>query len=140
MEPNNQPPTHTVNLSKNRLVRGLFFLLGLLFVGLGVIGIVLPGLPTTPFMLLATGCFAKSSAKFHHWLITHKTFGKFIVDWQERRVIPKRAKILSWTMMTASCAMMFWRFWDKPNLLWVAVVTSVICLLTVIWMARLPSK
>lgn len=129
-----------VQLATNRLVRYAFFVLGGFFALLALIGVILPGLPTTPFLLLATGCFAKSSPKFHHWLITHKTFGSLIVNWQERRVIPRRAKYLAWTMMTISCVMLFWRFWDKPNWLWLAIVTSVICLCTMLWMARLPSR
>ncbi len=127
-------------LAKNGLIRSLFFVLGCFFVLLALIGIPLPWLPTTPFLLLATGCFARSSPKFHHWLINHKTFGSLIVNWQERRVIPKRAKYLAWTMMTASSVMLFWRFWHKPEWLWLAVVVSVICLCTMIWMARLPDS
>lgn len=56
----------------------LLIFFGLLFAGLAIIGIFLPVLPTTPLLLLAVGCFAKSSEKLHSWIITHKTFGPLI--------------------------------------------------------------
>ncbi|MEZ5714534.1 MAG: YbaN family protein [Paracoccaceae bacterium] len=66
--------------------------LGLICVGLGLIGIVLPLLPTVPFMLLAAFFFARSSERLHNWLITHPTFGPPIVDWNERGAINPRVK------------------------------------------------
>lgn len=119
-----------------KLVRWVFLFLGFLFLGIGIIGIVLPVLPTTPFVLLATACFAKSSEKFHYWLINHKTFGPLIKNWHERRAIPRYAKYLAWSMMALSCTMLFYRL--SPQMIWIACTTSTICLLTTIWMARLP--
>lgn len=55
--------------------------------GLGLIGVVLPLLPTVPFLLLAAFCFARSSPKLHHWLITHPRFGPSIVAWENRGAI-----------------------------------------------------
>ena len=67
--------------------------LGLLFVGLAAIGIVLPGLPATPFLLLAVACFANSSEKLHKWILTSSAFGPVIRHWQETRSMPRRAKL-----------------------------------------------
>ncbi|UCE70820.1 MAG: YbaN family protein [Nitrospiraceae bacterium] len=67
--------------------------LGLLCVGLAVLGIFLPVLPTTPLLLLALACFAKSSEKLHTWLLTNKTFGPLIKTWHETRSMPRKAKI-----------------------------------------------
>jgi len=67
--------------------------IGLLFVGLAVMGVVLPVLPTTPFLLVAAGCFAKSSPRLYQKLITNPIFGPLINDWQTSRSIPKRGKI-----------------------------------------------
>ena len=72
--------------------------IALIFVGwtcvvLGLIGIVLPVLPTTPFLLLAATCFAKSSKRFHHWLLNSPLFGPIIRDWQEKRYIKKKVKV-----------------------------------------------
>ncbi|WP_315043931.1 YbaN family protein [Faucicola mancuniensis] len=127
-------PTHLSIWQK--MLRWIFFGLGFLFLGLGFVGIFLPVLPTTPFIILATGCFAKSSERFHQWLLNHKTFGKLIKNWQERRAIPRYAKYLAWTMMTLSCAMLFYRL--SHEMIWLACTTSTVCLLTTIWMARLP--
>jgi uncharacterized membrane protein YbaN (DUF454 family) len=71
----------------------LLIILGLLFVGLAILGIFLPVLPTTPFLLLALACFAKSSEKLHAWLLTNKTFGLLIRQWHETRSMPRKAKI-----------------------------------------------
>lgn len=73
-------------------MRYIWALLGLLCVALGAIGIILPLLPTVPFMLLAAFFFARSSERLHYWLISHPTFGPPIVDWQERGAIRPRVK------------------------------------------------
>lgn len=66
--------------------------LGLLCVGLGLVGVVVPLLPTVPFMLLAAFFFARSSERLHYWLLNHRVFGPMIVDWQNRGAINPRAK------------------------------------------------
>lgn len=70
----------------------LWTLLGLICVGLAVIGVVLPLLPTVPFLLLAAFFFAKSSERLHTWLITHNLFGPMILDWQNSGAIRPNAK------------------------------------------------
>ena len=81
-----------------------YFILAWLFFTLGAIGVVLPVLPTTPFMILALWAFAKSSKRFHDWLYQHRLFGPPLQKWQEHRVIPLSAKILSVSMMSLSFA------------------------------------
>jgi len=71
----------------------LLITLGFLFVGLAIVGIFLPVLPTTPLLLLALACFAKSSEKLHDRLLTNKTFGPLIRQWHETRSMPRRAKV-----------------------------------------------
>lgn len=73
-------------------MRVIWGLLGLISVGLGLIGIFLPLIPTVPFMLLAAFFFARSSERLHAWLIEHPTFGPSILDWQERGAISPKAK------------------------------------------------
>ena len=75
-----------------------------MFVGLGFIGAFLPLLPTTPFLLLALACFARSSPAIHNWLINHRILGRYIADWERDRSIPLAAKITSVVMMSASFA------------------------------------
>lgn len=67
--------------------------LGLVSVGLAVLGIFLPVLPTTPLLLLALACFAKSSEKLHDWLLANKTFGPLIRQWHETRSMSRKAKV-----------------------------------------------
>ena len=75
------------------MIRLLWLALGLLSLAIGLIGAVVPLLPTVPLMLLAAFFFAKSSERLHMWLITHPRFGPAIQDWQDHRAISKRAKI-----------------------------------------------
>jgi len=84
------------------LRRPLLLGLGLAFVGLGLLGTVLPVLPTTPFMILALWCFARSSKRFHDWLYHHRVFGPPLRQWDQHRVIPPLAKIVAVTAMVAS--------------------------------------
>ena len=79
---------------------------GWLNVGLGVVGIVVPGMPTTVFLLMALWAFSKCSTRFHFWLYNHKTLGPPIRDWHERRMIPARAKVAAVAMMSMSVAIL----------------------------------
>lgn len=72
--------------------RGLFLLLGLIALALGLLGIVLPLLPTVPFILLAAFCFARSSERLHYWLMTHPWFADALTQWQEQRAMSKGLK------------------------------------------------
>lgn len=76
--------------------------LGWLCVALGIIGAFLPVMPTTPFLLVALWAFARSSEHFHSWLLNHKLLGHYVRDWEQDRVIPVRAKILSVGGMSVS--------------------------------------
>ncbi|WP_374430333.1 YbaN family protein [Tabrizicola sp.] len=82
-------------------MRGLWLGLGGLFLGLGLLGVVLPVLPTTPFLLLAAGCFARSSPRLHGWLLAHPLFGPPIRDWEENGAISRKAKRLALGSMAA---------------------------------------
>lgn len=74
-------------------MRLIYLTVGFLSLALGVVGIVLPLLPTTPFLLLSAFCFARSSEKFHDWLLNHPYFGKSIKHWQEKGAISRKAKV-----------------------------------------------
>ncbi|WP_417806320.1 YbaN family protein [Thioclava sp.] len=75
------------------MIRLLWLSLGLLSLSIGLIGAIVPLVPTVPLMLLAAFFFAKSSDRLHYWLISHPRFGTAIQDWQDHRAISKRAKI-----------------------------------------------
>jgi uncharacterized protein len=111
--------------------------LGFTFVGLGVLGVFLPLLPTTPFILLAAACFARSSARFHGWLRAHRIFGPLIREWEEHRAIPRRAKYvaiaMSFTTMTLSAIFAVPHVAGKVVVMLCAVGLA-------LWMSRLPSR
>lgn len=73
--------------------RAAWFALGVVSLGLGALGVVLPLLPTTPFVLLAAYAFARSSRRWHEWLMNHRLFGPMIRNWQAHGAISRRAKI-----------------------------------------------
>ena len=77
------------------LIRALLIFLGTLCLGLGILGIFVPGLPTTPFLLLTAGLYMKGSPKLHHWLITNRYFGGYITNWQKTKGLTLRTKIKS---------------------------------------------
>jgi uncharacterized membrane protein YbaN (DUF454 family) len=75
-------------------MRIVWLTLGLASLALGGLGVALPLLPTTPFVLLAAYCFARSSRKLHDWLLDNRTFGKAIRDWRAHRAISRRSKAI----------------------------------------------
>lgn len=75
---------------------------GILSLIIGILGIILPLLPTTPFVLLAAALFAKSSKTLYNYLISNKYFGSIIINWQENRIVPPRAKIILGLFMIIS--------------------------------------
>lgn len=83
----------------HRLIRRLLLGTGTFFVGLGVLGIFIPVLPTTPFLLLAAACYARSSERFYHWLLNHRWFGRYLRTYREGKGIPRKAKVLSVSMI-----------------------------------------
>lgn len=89
------------------MMRPLLFILGWLLFAVGFVGIFVPVLPTTVFMLLALWCFSRSSERFHNWLYTHKHFGPPLQLWQEHRVIPLKAKYIAILFMTSSLIYVF---------------------------------
>lgn len=82
-------------------VRVIWFLVGFTALSLGVVGAVLPFLPTTPFLLLAAFAFARSSKRWHAWLLQHRIFGPLIRDWQNHGAISVKTKIVSVITMAA---------------------------------------
>ena len=85
-------------------MRALYVSFGCLFVLIGVVGIITPLLPTTPFLLLAAACYARGSERFHQWLMTHPTLSKPIIDWQQSGVIRMPAKIMATLFIAVNLA------------------------------------
>ena len=74
-------------------------LLGFLFLGLALLGVFLPLLPTTPFVLVAAACFAQSSERMHRWILANRTFGPMVRDWEEKRCVSCKVKVIAITSM-----------------------------------------
>ena len=85
--------------SKNRVKKIFFVFFGLVSFSLGAIGIVIPGLPTTPFMILSSILFLNSSEKLYSWLTTHEKFGKYVLDFKQGKGITFKTKLYAQTMM-----------------------------------------
>ncbi|HEU0204353.1 MAG TPA: YbaN family protein [Burkholderiaceae bacterium] len=119
------------------LVRGLLLTAGTLCVALGMLGIFLPLLPTTPFLLLAAACYARASRRFYNLLLSNRTFGPLILEWRRHRAIPYRTKISAIVLMSVTLAVSI-VFFVKPLALQVALALLGVGL--AIWMYRLPSR
>ena len=89
----------TFGSAKSFLVKSFLLLLGFIFVGLGFIGIIIPGMPTTVFMILAAACFAKSSPKFEQWILDLPGIGRLVRDHRDGLGMPQKSKAIAITMM-----------------------------------------
>ncbi|MHB8172609.1 MAG: YbaN family protein [Thermincolia bacterium] len=86
----------------DKLIKIIFIIAGSIFVALGIVGMILPLIPTTPFLLLGAACYARGSEKFYNWLLNHKLFGKFIKNYLEGKGISLKGKILSVSLLWVS--------------------------------------
>ena len=92
----------TFGSAKSFFVKSFLLLLGFTFVGLGFIGIVIPGMPTTVFMILAAACFAKSSPKFEQWILDLPGIGRLVQDHRDGLGMPQKSKAIAITMMVVA--------------------------------------
>jgi len=92
----------TFGSAKSFFVKSFLLLLGFIFVGLGFIGIVIPGMPTTVFMILAAACFAKSSPKFEQWILDLPGIGRLVQDHRDGLGMPQKSKAIAITMMVVA--------------------------------------
>ena len=109
-------------------------LTGFVFLAIGLIGVALPLLPTTPFVLLAAACFAKSSDRFHHWLHNHHFFGDVLSNWHEQRAIPRRAKYIALLSIAFSATI---SLYIAPTPL-IQIVIAVIMIIPLILIIQIP--
>ncbi len=119
------------------VVRALFLVAGILSLGAGIAGIFLPVLPTTPLVILAAACFARSYRPFHEWLLAHRRFGPTLREWHEHRAIPYRTKLTAIAMMAAAMTASI-AFFVGP--LWLDVLLAALGVGLAVWLYRLPSR
>lgn len=118
-------------------VRALLLVAGTLCVALGMLGIFLPLLPTTPFLLVAAACYARASRRFYRWLLSNRTFGPMIYEWRTHRSIPYRTKIGAIALMGATLAASI-VFFVEP--VWLQAALALMGVALAVWMYRLPSR
>jgi uncharacterized membrane protein YbaN (DUF454 family) len=114
--------------------RWAWWLLAYLSLALGLVGIVVPGLPTVPFVLLAAFAAARGSQRLHAWLLAHRQFGPVIREWEAQGAVSRRAKRLATAMMAASAAIMFF---TAPKI-WMAATGTAFMGAVAIWLWRRP--
>lgn len=126
-----------MNRHDSPAVRLLFVALGSLFVLLGIAGAFLPVLPTTPFMLLAAGCYARASTRFYNRLLNNSAFGPTIIEWRRHRSLPWRVKLTAIVMMVATMSISIIFFVPWPEL---QAALALFGLLLATYMYRIPSR
>ncbi|MGD8565561.1 MAG: YbaN family protein [Candidatus Bathyarchaeota archaeon] len=106
-----------------------FTIIGTLFLGIGLIGIVIPVLPTTPFLLLAAACYFRGSERLHRWLINNRIFGEFIRNYMAGKGIKTKQKIITiiflWSVIIFSLLFMVKSIVIKGLLIFIAAIISV---------------
>ena len=129
---------HRVHVERPALVRAVWVSLGLCCVGVGAVGVVLPGLPTTPFLILAAACFVRSSQRLYDRLTTHRVVGPPIRAFREGRGVPRRARRLALGLMGV-----FVLFALGPGLpegrIGLRVVVAVTALVGALYLLHLPT-
>nr|WP_024967298.1 DUF454 family protein [Pantoea sp. IMH] len=114
--------------------RIILLIIGWLAMGLATIGVILPLLPTTPFLLLAAWCFARSSPRFHDWLLYRSVFGRYLRHWQQHRALPPgtKGRMIVFTLLTFAVSLWL------VKIAWVRLL--LLCLLAglIVFMVRLP--
>ncbi|RBM46770.1 YbaN family protein [Vibrio tarriae] len=120
---------------RSSLPRFLFSVIGIISLCLGILGIFLPLLPTTPFILLSSACFLRSSPRFHLWLNQHPTFGPIIQNWQQHGAVNKTVKKRATLFIVLSFAFSIWMVpW-----LWLKVALFIWLVLLITWFIRFPT-
>ena len=126
-------PPQTTPHTRTRF-RWAWWLLAYLSLGLGIVGIVVPGLPTVPFILLSAFAAARGSQRLHAWLLAHRRFGPMIRDWQQHGAVSRRSKRLAIGTM-ALCAVVM--FLTAPRW-WMAATGTAIMAVVAVWLWHRP--
>lgn len=123
-------------LIKNKYIRWFLFTLGVVALILGIIGVFVPLLPTTPFVLLAAACFYKSSKGAHDWMYQQPYLGKALKDWERYGAISKRTKVLATSMIAISVMII----WLKPLVLGLQLGLTAVLLTVTSFILTRPSR
>jgi len=108
--------------------------LGFLSLGMAYVGVIVPGIPFSIFLVFAAYCFAKSSKKWHDWLYNHKYFGPFLTNWVQKRVFPTKGKYAMVLVMASSLAFLWFSTGNIKAVLWSGGFMALVA----IWAWRYP--
>lgn len=134
MEPNGQSPEE-----RSAIARALLVAAGSLALGLGVLGLFLPVLPTTPFLLLAAACYARSSTRLHHWLYANRVFGEYLRRYRAGEGIPLASKAMILALLWLSLGVS--ALYAVPTrLLWVKILLGLVGLGVTVHILRLKTR
>jgi uncharacterized membrane protein YbaN (DUF454 family) len=118
-----------------QIKKKLYFLLGLISLGLAYVGFVVPGIPFSIFLVISAWAFSKSSDRMHQWLYNHPWFGRFLTNWTEKQVFPQKGKYAMVVVMASSLIIMFFTIPIKG-----VMFSGVFMLLVAIWAWRFPGS
>lgn len=116
-------------LHDSHALRVAFFVAGTVSLLLGIAGVFLPVLPTTPFVLFAAACFARSSPRVHGWLLDHRVTGPIVREWEEHRAMPPGVKPWAYALMVLSFGISIWvmeSLWHRAFLGAMAVTLGIL--------------
>lgn len=129
--------SNEVRTHNSQVMRLVFAGSGTLCVAIGLVGAILPILPTTPFMLLAAGCYARASPRFYNWLLNTRAFGPLIREWRQYRSIPRRTKLTAIALMAMTLATSIVLFVKQPYL---QIAIGIFGCVLATWLYRIPSR
>jgi uncharacterized membrane protein YbaN (DUF454 family) len=118
------------------LKKKLWFLLGIIFVGIAFVGVYVPGLPWSTPTVIAAYCFSKSSDRMHRWLYNHRIFGPFLTGWTEKRIFPTKFKYFMLVTMSSSLVIMWFTTGNINAILW----TGAFMIGVAVWGWRYPGS
>ena len=127
---------HEARVIRNPALRGLFIAIGWICVASGAVGVVLPGWPTTIWIILATYFFARSSPRFYNWVMNHRVFGPLIRDWRDGKGMTARAKTVAVTTIILTISVSI----AVIAVVWVKALLLAIMVILCTYLLRLPTK
>lgn len=110
--------------------------LGFLSLGMAYIGVIVPGIPFSIFLVFAAYCFAKSSPRMHAWIYNHKYFGPFLTNWTEKKVFPQKMKYMMVAVMSSSAVLLWYTTGNIKATLWSAGFMALVAC----WAWRFPGS
>ncbi|MFN8023074.1 MAG: YbaN family protein [Acidimicrobiales bacterium] len=132
------PPTEATTVARSRVARGAWMSAGFVAVGIGSVGIVVPGLPTTGFFVLAAWCFSRSSPRFEQWVLDLPHIGQLVRDHRAGLGMPARAKVMAISTMWLAISISCWILRDRPAIAALVVALGLIGTAYLLW--RVPTK